>query len=120
MVDVIHICVAMKPIEGGFAQNALKYGVAGINIDGCRIELEENDRLNKGGSYSGNRTGSNEDGWFTQANSKIEYSNPPGRFPSNVILDGSEEVMKAFPVTGGGNYGDQDSASRYFKVVSDE
>ena len=47
--------------------------------------------MNKGGSYSGNRTGSNEDGWFTKANSKIEYSEPPGRFPANVMHDGLEE-----------------------------
>ena len=36
MVDVIHICVAMKPVEGTFAENALENGVAGLNIDGSR------------------------------------------------------------------------------------
>ena len=52
------VVMARKPLEGTVAENVLKHGTGGINIDGCRIELEENDRLNKGGSYSGNRTGS--------------------------------------------------------------
>ena len=32
------ICVAMKPLDGTFAQNALKHGVAGLNVDGGRIK----------------------------------------------------------------------------------
>lgn len=31
------IVVAMKPLDGTFAQNALKHGVAGLNVDGGRI-----------------------------------------------------------------------------------
>jgi site-specific DNA-methyltransferase (adenine-specific) len=31
------VCMAMKPRDGNFAQNALKHGVAGLNIDGCRL-----------------------------------------------------------------------------------
>lgn len=32
------IIVAMKPLDGTFAQNALKHGVGGWNIDGARID----------------------------------------------------------------------------------
>ena len=32
------ITVARKPIEGTVAENCLKWGVGGINIDGCRVE----------------------------------------------------------------------------------
>ena len=96
------IVMAKKFVEGTNKNNREKYGTGGINIDGCRVGLDENDRLNKGGSYSGNRTGSNEDGWFTKANNKIEYSEPPGRFPANVMHDGSEEVVSGFPNTGQG------------------
>ncbi len=46
--------------ESNNVANVLKHGTGGINIDGCRVGLDENDRLNKGGSYSGNRTGSKE------------------------------------------------------------
>ncbi|KKK94529.1 hypothetical protein LCGC14_2681940, partial [marine sediment metagenome] len=31
------IILAMKPLDGTFSQNALKHGVAGLNVDGCRI-----------------------------------------------------------------------------------
>jgi hypothetical protein len=37
MLGVFHICVAMKPLQSNFAANALEYGVAGLNIDGCRV-----------------------------------------------------------------------------------
>ena len=37
MTGVIHIVVAMKPLDGNFASNAIKHGVAGLNIDACRI-----------------------------------------------------------------------------------
>lgn len=80
------IIVAMKPLDGTFAQNALKHGVAGINVDGCRIGLEKDSRLKKGGSYSGNRTGSNAKSAFNPGSGQIEYSNPPGRWPTNVLL----------------------------------
>jgi hypothetical protein len=41
MIATLHICVAMKPLDGNFAQNALSRGVAGLNVDGCRIEIIE-------------------------------------------------------------------------------
>lgn len=34
------IVMAVKPIEGTYAQNALKWGVAGINVDGARIHRD--------------------------------------------------------------------------------
>ena len=34
------IVLAMKPLDGTFAQNAMKHGVAGLNIDGSRIGTE--------------------------------------------------------------------------------
>jgi hypothetical protein len=35
------VLVCMNPIDGTFANNALKHGVAGLNIDGCRVPLIE-------------------------------------------------------------------------------
>lgn len=35
------IVMARKPLDGTVAQNVLKYGVGGINIDGCRVEHNE-------------------------------------------------------------------------------
>ena len=33
--------MARKPLDGTVAQNVLKHGVGGINIDGCRVEFED-------------------------------------------------------------------------------
>ena len=41
MIGQFNIVVAMKPLDGNFAQNAVKHGVAGLNIDGCRVGTEE-------------------------------------------------------------------------------
>jgi hypothetical protein len=57
------IILAMKPTDGTFAQNALRHGVAGLNVDGCRIQ----------------------DGTETYVE-KPEYA-PNGRWPANVAFD---------------------------------
>jgi len=73
------IIVAMKPNEGSYAQNALKHGVAGINIDGARIgsELPEG-RKRHGGGIKGNGTS------YEMPDSKGEL--PSGRFPANILM----------------------------------
>ena len=91
------IILARKPLEGTVAENVQKWGTGALNIDRCRVALEENSRLQKGGSYSGNRTGSNTKSLFNAGNGNIEYVDPPGRFPANLIHDGSEEVLSSFP-----------------------
>lgn len=85
------ICLARKPLEGTVAENVLKWGTGAINIDGCRIATDEN--LN-GGRYSDNK---NEDDGNTYGSginkrSVNDYSQPLGRFPANVITDGSVEM----------------------------
>lgn len=91
------ITVARKPLaENTVAANVLKHGVGGINIDGCRIETVEN--LN-GGRYSDNKIGNDGNSYGKGINnrSKEDYSQPLGRFPANLIHDGSEEVLAEFP-----------------------
>jgi site-specific DNA-methyltransferase (adenine-specific) len=70
------ILVAMKPNDGTYANNALKHGVSGLNIDGGRIGTEEI-HLTGGGGGKGT-------GW-----GKKEAINETrtGRFPANIILD---------------------------------
>ena len=34
------IIIAMKPLNSNFVNNALEYGVAGINIDSSRIKFQ--------------------------------------------------------------------------------
>ena len=98
------IVMARKPIsEKSIADNVLKHGTGGINIDGCRVEYaDENDR-------SGwHKTGGGGKGYQDTSTFKIRKITPEeiqertkdGRFPANVMHDGSEEVRKIFPKTG--------------------
>lgn len=87
------ITVARKPLgEKSVAQNCLKWGVGGINIDGCRVETEELKPYKFGfqkGSF-------NDDGWKGKNVDELQPA-PSGRFPANLIHDGSEEVVGLFP-----------------------
>jgi DNA modification methylase len=78
------ICVARKPIsEKTVAENVLKYGTGGINIDGCRIETDEDQRR----STKGGDNGLNGSSTFRIRERKIEEQKTQGRFPANIILD---------------------------------
>ena len=73
------IVLARKPLEKGLsiAENILKWGVGGINIDGCRVG-------NGAKKWETPRGGI----WATDIDAKSELiDNPQGRFPANIILD---------------------------------
>ena len=113
MTGVFHICIAMKPLEGNFSKNALKNGVAGLNIDGSRIQT--NDKLVHGGSLktnSGDTRGGKELGMFQDGTSNTYSQSSQGRWPANIILDNSEEIKKEFPNTKSGATGDRCKKSR--------
>jgi DNA modification methylase len=82
------ICLARKPLEGTVAENVLKYGTGAINIDGCRVEGEAVP-INILEEWSGFGEKVRPD--------YIPTVNNKGRFPANVIHDGSEEVIAEFP-----------------------
>lgn len=89
------IIMARKPIEDSVAKNVLKYGVGAINIDECRIDTTDI----RGGGYENREEGSKGTlGWVTQ---KKEFTG--GRFPANVLHDGSDEVVKDMPNNKGTN-----------------
>ena len=79
------IIVAVKPNDGTYANNALKWGVSGLNIDGGRIGTTG--ARNNGNSKG--TIGSNSIGKYGKA-IKMDYNK--GRFPANIILD--EEAGK--------------------------
>jgi hypothetical protein len=84
------IIVAMKPCDGTFAENALKWGVAGLNIDGGRIPVEDADYArNCSGDrgYADNRT---RGAGFAMGGGS---ANDSGRWPANVILDEESAAM---------------------------
>lgn len=92
------IVLARKPLsEGTIAANVLRWGTGALNIDGCRVASEEStirpfgqqDKTRAAGyGFSGAATGGSD----------------RGRWPANVIHDGSEEVIAAFPQTTSGTF----------------
>jgi len=100
------IVVARKPLsEKTVAQNVLKWGTGGINIDGCRVETD--DKLG-GGGLTGSVSGS--DGWdrpwrhnkeaidkkTERTKEAVAKGENLGRFPANFIHDGIDEVWSRF------------------------
>ena len=88
--------LARKPLsEKTVAQNVLKHGTGGINIDGCRVGTE-NIKQNQVDfkNAHGNNLGAGVKQPF-----KREVNTTQGRFPANLIHDGSDEVVGLFPDT---------------------
>lgn len=94
------IVMARKPFNTSVAENVLTHGTGGINIDECRVGYKHEDDLKEGTRkrISGFSTkyvgGKLENPIYTTQSIKKE-----GRFPANIIHDGSEEVLEIFPET---------------------
>lgn len=122
------ICLARKPLVGTVAANVLEHGTGALNIDGCRVGDEE--RVNPSASSNDIY------GQFKGAESCGRATT--GRWPANIVHDGSDEVLAGFPQTSSGysdgsksgvqqsvfgkygagkfaeTYGDSGSAARFF------
>lgn len=104
------IVLARKPIsENTIVENVLRWGTGGINIEDCRIESSASDieKIEKTVKTYSNLKSIGGDGIYSGGNKydRSTFSAKNGRFPSNVIHDGSNEVLENFPYTksGGGN-----------------
>jgi DNA modification methylase len=90
------IVVARKPLSEGstVAANVLRWGTGAINVDGCRVVVSDN-------TYAANCSGDR--GHAHNRSRDMDFamgcgrSSPIGRWPANVIHDGSEEVLAGFP-----------------------
>ena len=84
--------MARKPLCGTVAANVMQYGTGGINVDGCRVGTEAWSRKATGNStpYGSETT------WNTSETPDIDRS-AVGRWPANLIHDGSDEVRGLFP-----------------------
>lgn len=93
------IIIARKPVEGTVAQNVMKYGTGGINIDGCRVEgepsptIDRRESLRKAGKKCVAYAENNHNPWTKLYNHpKDAYVHRPaeelGRYPANLIHDG--------------------------------
>jgi len=134
------IYLAQKPFsEATGAANLLKHGVGAVNIDGCRVDytgaadqaraVPQGRATAKVGALAGKTQNDAERTEFVPDNTK-------GRYPANLILDGSPEVVALFPTGKSGKpvgtrkakgwvlgkehgteltgYGDEGSAARFF------
>jgi site-specific DNA-methyltransferase (adenine-specific) len=91
------IVLARKPLsESTVAANVLKWGTGALNINTCRIEAEPRSFRNGRGLQFG--------GVGNTSHKRGPWQSNAGRWPANIILDGSEEVVAAFP----------ESAARFF------
>jgi site-specific DNA-methyltransferase (adenine-specific) len=125
------VTVARKPLAGTVADNVQRYGTGGLNIDGCRVGTESTLRIKAGGS---NQFPHEDDAWQPKT---VPVGSHSGRWPANLIHDGSDEVLALFPQSKAGTetqprgkggiwspstgtpagpqYGDTGSSARFFK-----
>ena len=99
------ICIARKPLIGTVAKNVLEHGTGALNIDGGRVSADgevihtpQSDPAKRAGVVGADLGISRADkADFTAAQRvSVEKANTLGRWPTNVIHDGSEEVLEAF------------------------
>lgn len=100
------ITIARKPLSGTVKANWGAYGTGALNIHGCRVSTDEN--LN-GGAYA--KEGGRSESSSLHAGSGMnqpgktagrEFEQPAGRWPANLIHDGSGEVLAHFPISASG------------------
>jgi hypothetical protein len=103
------IIVCMKPRDGTFVENALKHGVAGLNIDGGRVTTSPNENFHRPVNATGIHEGYDRPWRHTQVGQRRnrasrdlseQKAKEQGRWPANIIHDGSEEVLAGFPQAG--------------------
>ena len=93
------IAVFRKPLDGTVAQNVLKWGTGGMNIDACRVDAPEG--VGGGGrNFEAYRFGENR-GDLPPTHRERTESHGAGRWPANLIHDGSDEVVSVFPISPG-------------------
>jgi len=97
------ICLARRPLAGTVAANVLAHGVGGLNIDACRVPCAETPAADRRKGAPPVR-----DGLFTNRITPARYAEPrpgeqTGRWPPNLLHDGSAEVLAVFPDTAGGH-----------------
>ena len=79
------IILAMKPLDGTFAENARRYGVAGLNIDGSRIGAGKGGR--RDGEETANKRYADRGSTNFAATPGPRGGDAKGRWPANLLLD---------------------------------
>jgi site-specific DNA-methyltransferase (adenine-specific) len=111
------IILARKPLAGTVAANCLEHGTGALNIEGCRVGTEALEYRTT--SYREAATG--EFSGQAQTNHTTGSKSVQGRWPANLIHDGSEEVLSCFPDAKGqqGEVGPQHGAKESVNAHGD-
>ncbi|MBU6335931.1 MAG: site-specific DNA-methyltransferase [Chloroflexi bacterium] len=83
------IVLARKPCTDAVHRNVVQYGTGALNIDGCRVGVD-------GGTQRSGASPTGASGWRT-GHDVLPIA--AGRWPANVLHDGSNDVLGIFPAT---------------------
>ena len=89
------ICMARKPLIGTVAKNVAAWGTGAINIDECRVATTDsisNHSRSAESAVSKGKYGDSSEQETHQTEGQLL-----GRFPANIMHDGSTEVSAMFP-----------------------
>jgi len=90
------ICVARKPLIGTVVDNVLKFGTGALNIDGCRVPVNDDDYAKNCSGDRGHAGTRDKDATGSTDIRVGGGSAASGRWPANIAHDGSAEVIEAF------------------------
>ena len=83
------VIVAYKPFSGTVADNVAKHGTGAMNIDACRVPtFSEGPGTTPKSSVDGRRNS------MAGSMERVDYDGSKGRFPANLIHDGSEKFYR--------------------------
>lgn len=92
------IILSMRANTGGFAKNALRYGVAGINVDGSRVQSADAWTGTEPSEFKGQ-----ENAYGGALNERRSGSHGLGRWPANVLLSHHLDCRKVGETKGPNN-----------------
>jgi hypothetical protein len=97
------ITVARKPLIGTVAANVLAHGTGALNIDGCRVSVSADDDIHAKNPSTKGGFGHAGASVYGDSAGAPAYDPAAGRWPANLIHDGSDEVVALFPITSSGS-----------------
>ena len=89
------ITMARKPFSSTVAANVIQYGTGAINVDGCRVKIDNDDPIHKAVWTSRpSKIGLSGVGFVTsnKDGDRRACETSKGRWPANIIHDGSNEA----------------------------
>ncbi len=94
------ICLARKLPTGTVAANVMTFGTGALDIDGCRVALDEGEV--KTGGFGNGQIGMAVTGIGEGLAAGVKWQERiEGRWPANLCHDGSGEVLALFPAAEG-------------------